>query len=102
MKNAQLIVAASNALELYEAGDKQAALDRLQGIFAAPLPDHPEWIASELEKRANLPGVACPAAAREWIEHAQDRLRRELGADILGAVVPVPLALRSALTCLNA
>lgn len=67
----------------------------------APLPDRPEWIAHELERRADARDVPCPQAAAEWIEHARHRLRRELGEDVPGAVVPVPLALRSALTCLQ-
>lgn len=101
MKLTTLTVAATRALEAYEAGDLQGALAILEGIEAAPLPDRPEWIAHELERRADARDVPCPQAAAEWIEQARDRIRRELGETALGAVVPVPLALKSALTCLQ-
>ena len=101
---APLIVRVSRALEAYEAGDKPAALAALEGLQAAPVPDRPEWLAVEMERRAVTVqgGGLSPAAALDWVELARDRLRRELGEDVAWAVVPVPLALRSALNCLGA
>jgi F420-0:gamma-glutamyl ligase-like protein len=101
MKLTILTVATVRALEAYEAGDLRGALASLEGIEAAPLPDRPEWIAHELEQRADRRDTPCPQAAAEWIEHARARIRRELGEDVIGAVVPVRLALQSALTCLQ-
>lgn len=104
MKTADLIVKISHALEAYEAGDRPAALLALEGLHGAPLPDRPEWLATELERRATTAqqGGMVPAAALDWVDLARDRLRREMGEDVLGAVVPVPLALRSALGCIGA
>ncbi len=79
------MVAISRSLEAYEAD---------------PPPDRPEWVAAELERRTAQ--EACPAAARDCIELARDRLRRERGESVIGTVVPVPLALRFALNCLQA
>ena len=103
MKTAELIVRISRALEAYEGGDKPAALQALDGLHGAPLPDRPEWLAVEMERRATTAqgGGLVPAAALDWVELARDRLRREMGEDVLGAVVPVPLALRSALGCIG-
>jgi len=101
---ARLIVATSTALELYEAGDLPAALKALDGFDPDPLPDRPEWIATQLERHhaAGLAGSPVPAAALDCIGEAKLRIRRELGEDILGAVWPVPSALRTALNALGA
>ena len=101
---ARLIVATTRALELYEGGDLLGALKALDGIEADPLPDRPEWIAAQLERHhaAGLAGQPVPAAARDWIALARDRLRQELGEPITFDFVSVLLALRSALTCLGA
>lgn len=100
---AHLIVRISRALEAYEAGDPTAAIVALDGLHASALPDRPEWLANELEQRAASAqhGAPVPAAALDWVGLARDRLRRETGEDVLGAVTPVRLALRSALTCLG-
>lgn len=104
MKTAELIVHISRALEAYEAQDLPAALAALNGLNAAQLPDRPEWIAHELEQRAASVqrGGLVPAAALDWVELARDRLHREMGEDVLGAVTPVRLALNSALRCIGA
>lgn len=99
MKNAQLIVAVSRSLEAYADGDRAGALAALDGITADPIPDRPAWIANELERRTR--DSQCPAAARDWISLARDRLRLESGEDVR-ASIPVVLALNSALTCLRA
>ena len=102
MKLTTLTIAIDRALDRYEAGDLQGALAALDGIEAAPLPDRPEWIAHELEAHADRRGEPCPQAAAEWIEHARDRIRRELGETVAGAAVaPVRLALNSAAKCLH-
>lgn len=56
MTVAQLIVACRAALEHYEDGDAVAALAALEGIHADRLPDAPEWVARELERRADVCG----------------------------------------------
>jgi hypothetical protein len=101
---ARLIVATTRALELYQAGDLPAALAALDGIEADPLPDRPEWIATQLERyhAAGLAGQPVPGAARDCIALARDRIRKELGEPVQFAVMPVPLALRTALGCLGA
>jgi hypothetical protein len=100
---ARLIVATIRALNLYEAGVLPGALAALDGHAPAPLPDRPEWIASELERRAaGARSGPVPAAALDWVGLARDRLRQEIGEPVRFAVVPVPLALRSALGCLGA
>lgn len=101
---ASLIVAASNALELYQAGDLPAALAALGGFDPDPLPERPEWIATELERRhaATLAGGPHTGAALDYLDFARDRLRQELGEPVKYAIMPVPLALRSALRCLGA
>jgi hypothetical protein len=90
MRNSQLIIAVSKALEAYESGNPEAALEALSGIQADTLPDRPEWITNELEVRATAAqaGYAVPAAARDWVALAQDRLRREAGEEILGLWCP--------------
>lgn len=103
LRVAPLIVATSTALERYEAGDLSGALEVLKPYAPQPLPDRPEWLLRQIEKRhaASLRGGPIPEAALDWLADARDRLRRELGEEVLGAVCPVPLALRSALKCLG-
>jgi hypothetical protein len=100
---ARLIVAAAYALEHYDAGDLPAALAALDGMEADPLPDHPCWLAAALAQRSavTMRGELAVVVARNWMAEARHRLRRELGEDILGAVTPVHLALRSALHCVE-
>ncbi len=104
MKITPMIIAISAALEHYEQGDLQGALKLLENFEVERLPDRSEWLAMQLERRAQAgqSGAPVPAAAADWVGLARDRIRRELGEDILGAVTPVRLALRSALTCLGA
>jgi len=89
MSVAKLIVAISNALEKVPLGD--------------PLPAKPIWQLREIEQRSQMARSGpVPAAARDWVDIARDRLRKELGEPVAGACVPVRLALRSALKCLGA
>ena len=62
---ARLIVAASRALDLYEAGNLAGALSALDGFHARPLPERPEWLATELERQSDaaMHGQPVPAAA---------------------------------------
>lgn len=99
---ARLIVAVTKSLEAYQSGNLPAALSALGGYAPGALPDRPEWIANELERRADAARSGpSPAAALDWIGLARDRLRKEMGEPVQFAVVPVPLALRSALGCLG-
>lgn len=101
---ARLIVAASRSLECYEAGDLSGALAALDGFHARPLPERPEWLATELERQSDaaLHGQPIPAAALDCFELARDRIRTEMGEPVQFAIMPVRLALRSALTALGA
>jgi hypothetical protein len=103
MKTAQLIVVISAALEAYDRGDRMAALDALQGIDANPLPEHPAWTAQAAVARSEAvqKGYVDPAAAGDWCELAKDRIRHEMGHDVV-ALTPVSVALKSALACLGA
>ena len=80
---ARVIVGTSRALELYEAGDLSAALKALDGFDPDPLPVRPEW----------------SAAARDHVDLARNRIRKELGEPVQFAIMPVPLALRIAIGC---
>lgn len=101
---ARLIVATSRSLECYEAGDLPGALGALDGFRARPLPERPEWLATELERdsAAALHGQPVPAAALDCIDLARDRIRKEMGEPVRFAIMPVRLALRTALTALGA
>lgn len=89
------------ALHRYTAGDLLGALEILDALPGAdPLPDHVHWNVAELERRVAGDPAAINSAARDWVELARDRIRRELGEDVT-AVVPVPLALTSALGVLG-
>jgi hypothetical protein len=103
MKTAQLITRISTALAAYEQGDRVAALDALERIDADTLPEHPVWLAQEAVARSEAAqkGYLDPVAARDWIELARDRIRQEMGADVV-ALTPVSIALKSALACLGA
>jgi len=101
MKTATAIL--REALHYYLAGNPAEALRTLEVIPAAdPLPESLAWVATECERRAAAPAApsTISAAARDWVELARDRLRRELGADVV-APVPVPLALGTAIALIE-
>ena len=100
---ARLIVATTTALEAYQAGRLVDALEALDGIEADPIPERPEWVAGMLESRAEAARHGpVPAAARDWIALARDRLGHEMGGPNPGALPSVPCSLRSALRVLGA
>lgn len=88
------------ALHHYTAGRLAEALELLDELPGAePLLAHPSWEATRLERRLAA-GTAMTAALRDWLELARDRIRQEMGEDLI-AVVPVPLALTTALRLLE-
>jgi hypothetical protein len=101
---ARLIVAASRSLECYEAGDLAGALVALDGFHARPLPERPEWIAAEFDRlyATAYSGGPVTASALDCIDLARERIRLELGEPVKFAIMPVRMALRSALNCLGA
>lgn len=76
------------ALDAYSAGDLQGALGALarHNTAGAPDPDAP---------------ITAAGAVADWISLACDRLRKELGEDVI-AVVPVAMALKTALSLMPA
>lgn len=89
------------ALDAYEAGNLREALNLLVGLGEPPGFDlaSPEGEAI-VGARCRAVDRPLPAAALEWITLARDRLRFELGDSAGPAVVPVTLALGTALGCL--
>jgi len=101
MKTATSII--REALHYYRAGRLAEALKALEVLPPPdPLPESLAWVATECERRAAAPAApsTISAAARDWVALAQDRLRRELGEDVV-APVPVPLALGNAIALIE-
>jgi len=91
------------ALAAYEEGDPRTALNILVSLPDPPtinLNDEGSRNLMEARLRATKAGRPIPAAALDWIALARHRLRKELGEQELG-IVPVGLALRTALSCIR-
>jgi len=85
------------ALAAYNAGRLQAALDALPAVrlSEAELEASLEETARDPYSQASIAG-----AVESYIALARDRIRSELGQDVIG-VCPVPLALNTALSLLG-
>jgi hypothetical protein len=91
------------ALRPYESGRLAEALVLLEELPAAPVElDAAAWTASARARRTADPIApsSISGAAIEWIDLARDRLRSELGLSVIPGVVPVSLAIRTALDLL--
>jgi len=90
-----------DALAAYQSGECAQALALLEPYNKAARPDPGGTLEEALDRMdAMAPHERAQSAVLDWVALACDRLRQELGKQEI-AVVPVPMALNTALSLLD-